>query len=262
MKKIILITVLFFSLPIYSEETREVSEIRAMLKQRTLFEENEIENFIVLIQKAKTSSLPEKILINKIKEGIARKAEYKVLYGVVSKKYDLLLLSKEMLSEQYAKMIHVKDSNYSINMLSELIEKGLNKEEYKYACSIALQNKMNMEETLRICETILLLKEEKIEYAFIKEVIETVMKKKPDMGYLEYITKIIIEAKKMNIKQDEIREIVINGINKGRNINSLRESVREAASYGDLEIRQENKEKKGEISEELKKRQNDDKRKR
>lgn len=251
----ILCFIIIFSKPVFSIETKEINELKESLKQNTGFNEKEIESLIALIESAQKDSLLYELLANRVKEGIARKVNFKAIFNVVNSKLQYLNTAKKIIKEQQG--LVSKDQNYSVQVLSELIEKGLNQEEFKTVCGMAVQNKMTMEETLHIGEALIKLREEKFSFEFCIEIIAAIISKKPKIDYVERVIKIIIQSKNTNIKQEEVKDIIIDGINRNLNTNFIEKSVNENAGHDEIDTI-ERKGKKGEINDEIRNKRNED----
>lgn len=248
----------------YGVADNRTLEIRHLLNSRTDFTEKQVENILDLLEKSEIEGLPVEILINRLKEGVARRSTFPVVLNVLTKKINSLQLAKKLLYEYLNMGIRVKDIKYSQQLLAELLERNLLAEEFEAMAKLGLSHNMKMEELLRVCESFVRNKEENFPLAWTMEIVSLAITKGMDSRAIEYISETIQWAmRERTLKIDEIKDIIVEGLNKNRSVIKIKGDLRETAGLdrvsGEKSSDRRKMEKKGEIRDELRRKWNKEK---
>jgi len=231
---------------------KKLAQVKNLLEERSTFTPAEIQSLLTLLNKASKEDLPLEFLINRLKEGIARKAEYQTVYNVLEEKIEKLKLAKGLTAECLAKGIKTKDVNYSQRVLGELLERGLTPNDFKDLANLAVLRKVYLEDLVKICEVLVELQERAIPLNYAKEIISTAMVKKMPREEIERTAHLLFEAERMHIPYEEAKNLITEGINKGRSSHRIKDDLEEMSSEEKEILRKKiTRPERREISEEL-----------
>ncbi len=230
------------------------NEIKKILEQKSNFTPEQIQTVLALLDSADKKGLPVEFLINRVKEGIARKVNFQSIIKVINQKIEKLELADSLLKDCVEKGIKVKNINYARQVLGELLERGLSEDDFKDLSNLAVLRKMDLEELTKVSEVLVELMERRIPLGYAKEVIALALIKKMNVKRIEKTAKLFLEAKMMHIRPEEAKEMIVEGINKGRSFRRMRDNIEEIAVSEEIERRRKIGEERREISEELKER--------
>lgn len=234
---------------------QELRETRRILEQKTNFSSKEIQIIIVLLDRANKRDLPVEFLVDRIKEGIARKASFQTIFKIITGKIEKMELADKLIEDCLNKGMKTKNIRYSRNILRVSLEKGLSVAEFRHLFNLGLLHGMKLEELVKTTKLFVELTGEKIPGEYVREVITLAMIKKLNVKRVHKTVRLFLEAKRMHIQTEEAREIIIEGISKGWNLRRMRENIREVTGFT-KGIRKNNiKEEKDIIKEELRKKE-------
>lgn len=243
----------------YSSAENQMNQIKQLLGSKTDFTEKQVENILDLLEKSDIGGLPVEILTNRIKEGVARKSDFPTLLEVLTKKVDSLKQAKELIYECLNKGFSVKDIKYSQQLLAELLERDLSSDDFRIIANLALLQNMKLDELVPVCEVLVRNKEENFPVEYSREIVSLAIVKGLDRKAIEYISETIQEVMRDNaLKPDEIKDIILGGLNKHRSVRKIQEAIRETAGGGKTGLEKSavrrGAETRGEIKDELKQR--------
>jgi len=243
----------------YSSAENQMNQIKQLLGSKTDFTEKQVENILDLLEKSDIGGLPVEILTNRIKEGVARKSDFPTLLEVLTKKVDSLKQAKELIYECLNKGFSVKDVKYSQQLLAELLERDLSSDDFRIIANLALLQNMKLDELVPVCEVLVRNKEENFPVEYSREIVSLAIVKGLDRKAIEYISETIQEVMRDNaLKPDEIKDIILGGLNKHRSVRKIQEAIRETAGGGKTGLEKSavrrGAETRGEIKDELKQR--------
>ncbi|MFH2070458.1 MAG: hypothetical protein ABIJ11_04525 [Elusimicrobiota bacterium] len=243
----------------YSSAENQMNQIKQLLGSKTDFTEKQVENILDLLEKSDIGGLPVEILTNRIKEGVARKSDFPTLLEVLTKKVDSLKQAKELIYECLNKGFSVKDIKYSQQLLAELLERDLSSDDFRIIANLALLQNMKLDELVPVCEVLVRNKEENFPVEYSREIVSLAIVKGLDRKAIEYISETIQEVMRGNaLKPDEIKDIILGGLNKHRSVRKIQEAIRETAGRGKTGLEKSavrrGAETRGEIKDELKQR--------
>jgi len=254
-KKIHLATLflfLFLGVICFAQE-EGMGEIKKLLEQNSNFSSEQIQTVLSLLDSANKKDLPVEFLVNRVKEGIARKANFEAIIKVINQKIEKLKLADELIKDCLDKGIKAKNLDYSRQVLGELLERGLSADDFKDLSNLAILRKMDLEELTEASEVLVKLIERGIPVEYAKEVVTLALIKKMDIKRMEKTANLFLEANIMRISLEETKEIIVEGINHGLSIRRIRENIEEVSFSEELRERTK-RERKREISEELRER--------
>lgn len=243
---------LFLGLICFAQEER-MAEIKKFLEQKSNFSSEQIQAVLSLLDTANEKDLPVEFLVNRVKEGIARKADFPAIVKVISHKIEKLKLADELIKDCLHKGMRVKRLDYSRQVLGELLERDLSPDDFKDLSNLVILRRMDLEELIEISEVLVKLIERGIPVEYAKEVVTLALTKKMDIKRMEKTANLFLEAKIMRVSPEEVKEIIVEGINQGLTTRRIRENIREVSVTEELKERARREEKR-EISEELRQR--------
>lgn len=206
----------------YSSAENQMNQIKQLLGSKTDFTEKQVENILDLLEKSDIGGLPVEILTNRIKEGVARKSDFPTLLEVLTKKVDSLKQAKELIYECLNKGFSVKDIKYSQQLLAELLERDLSSDDFRIIANLALLQNMKLDELVPVCEVLVRNKEENFPVEYSREIVSLAIVKGLDRKAIEYISETIQEVMRGNaLKPDEIKDIILGGLNKHRSVRKI-----------------------------------------
>jgi len=245
---------LFLSPDIFAQN--KLTETKQLLESKTGFTAQEISDILAIIESANRDGLPSEILINRLKEGIARKSSFQNLLEVLNRKTNSLKLAKELIRQCLDKGIKVENIKYSHQLTAELLERGLSEDDFKLLSNLVLMRRMKLDELVQICEIIVRHKEEQFPAGYSKEIVSLAITKKMNMREIQYIGEVVLEElRSKQLSSEEIRDIVVYGLNKNRSVTRIKEMLLETHGRGKISDEKltgrKYPEQKGEISDEL-----------
>jgi len=189
--------------------------------------ENETGSTAALIQAAEKEGLPIGVLFDKIKEGKARNASEEAIFKVVNKKYKYLHNAGALIRKTEKQGLKIKDWSYAVQVISELLEKGLAEAEYEEVAGICLRCKLTDKEVLMSIEAVTALKEEKFSFNFAKQILTVLAEKNRIKEQFERVSRMAIKAQRSGAGQEDIKEMLLDGINNGLNIGFIEKNIGE-----------------------------------
>jgi len=240
---------LFLGVICFAQEEGMV-EIKKLLEEKSNFSSEQIQTVLSLLDSANKKDLPVEFLVNRVKEGIARKANFQAIIKVINQKIEKLELADELIKNCLDKGMRVKRLDYSRQVLGELLERDLSADDFKDLSNLAILRKMDLEELTEISEVLVKLIERGIPVEYAKEVVTLALTKKIDIKRMEKTANLFLEAKIMRVSPEEVKEIIVEGINQGLSTRRIRENIKEVSFTEELKERIRREEKR-EISEEL-----------
>ncbi|MFQ5866842.1 MAG: hypothetical protein ACE5IT_02480 [bacterium] len=228
-------------------------EIKKLLEQNSNFSLEQIQTVFSLLDNANKKDLPVEFLVNRVKEGIARKANFQAIIKVINQKIEKLKLADGLIKDCLDKGIKVRNLDYSRQVLGELLERGLSADDFKDLSNLAILRKMDLDELTKVFQVLVELIERGIPVEYAKEVVTLALIKKMDIKRMEKTANLFLEAKIMHVSPEEVKEIIVEGINQGLTTRRIRENIEEVSLTEELRERIKREEKR-EISEELRER--------
>jgi len=235
MKKCFLLFILGLFLVTDISAQNKLTEIKQFLESKTDFTAQQVGDILSLVESANRDDLPSEILINRLKEGIARKSAYQTVLEVLTQKINSLKLAKGQISECLNKGIKVENIKYSHQLLAELLERGLSEDDFKLLSKLVLIRNMKLDELVQLCEIIVKHKEEQFPAEYSKEIVSLAITKKMNLRAIKYIGGIVLEElQSKRLSSEEIKDIVVYGLNKHRSITRIKETHGETAGRGKI----------------------------
>lgn len=199
------------------------------------FNDTELNSLISIFKDLEKSELPTDLLMNRIKEGIARKAKPEIIIKVVRQKKENLIQSKKLLIS-YKKKVKIKNTDYSIKILAELLGKKIEEKELNNLINIGVANEMSFEEIIPFAEIISNLKERNIPPDCANEVVTTAIVKNIPLDITNKLSDLFFEIPQQQLSFNEQREIIIDGILNKRSIYKIKREIIDTAKQRSKEI--------------------------
>lgn len=204
-KKFIILIFLFIYNFSYS-----VDNIRDILKTQTNFSEQQIANILNLIEQSINSdNIPYNLITLRVKEAVAKKAEYLVFYTTFIKKISYYKIAKVIIDEFYPK-ISKSDLEYAIQYLSDQIEQGILPYEIIQIFKVSKESNLTIKETCRFLSLIHYAKKNNLSPEVYIEIIKDGISTKKSYHIIkETLTKSKYEViEKELLKETKEKEII------------------------------------------------------
>ena len=159
-----------------------------------------------LYDDAVKNELPEKALNLRIMEATAKKVPYAAFAKVFTSKIEKLNSAKQIIGRKS------NDRAYHIQLLAELMDRGMTDDEFNEFSAIADIANKKFDDVLVYAQTYVLLLENEVNRPLAKEVVIRGMKLR--LMEVKLIPQLFIKAKEKNIPQKNVREIFITGVDK------------------------------------------------
>lgn len=224
-----------FSFSLSAEQKVESGKLREFLVQKGGYKTEEVNRLSALVESAGAENLPVEVLLSRINEGLARKVQAKILYEVVMKKKESLSAAGELIK----KIAELKDKDYAVTVISDTLDRGVKKEEISGIFELCAENKIKAVFALHYCEVLATVEEEGYKTETKREIIRALVRVKADKELAEYTQKAVMNAKAGNLDDEELREVLVAGIEKKRSIRTIENEIKERSGN----MRKEGKEK-------------------
>ena len=252
---------LIFLLPGYSLSDNRTADIKQLLESRTDWTEKQVEDILGFIEKSKGEGLPVEVLINRLKEGVARGSNYTAVLEVLTKKINSLKSAKELIykhTDRDAPVgVSAEDIKYSHQLLAELLGRGLAEQEFEEISGIGLSHGIKMDELVRLCEILITSRELGFPSEYMREIILLAVAKGMRIRAIEYLSETLQGVMRdKTLKPGEIKDIIVDGLNRNRSVVRIKRDIKETARLDGLagdrpSIRRKQETTRGEISETL-----------
>ncbi|MCX7911195.1 MAG: hypothetical protein N2505_06435 [Endomicrobia bacterium] len=196
-KKLLILILLFYSIALTNDEIKSI-----IYKQNNLNEEqkNSIINYAMYC--IDFEKIPENLILLRIKELIAKKANYLLIYTTLIIKASRYKVAKIIIDEYYQKLSK-KDIEYAIQYISDQIEKGVSLFPLIQTIKTSAIYNLNIYECLKFVSLLTFAKENKIDQDTSLEIILSGIATKKSF---QLIKETIIKSKNEMFEKEIIKE--------------------------------------------------------
>lgn len=205
---------------------KEISELEVFIKEKSKFNELNVIGLVEMIRNASGKDLPMEFIMNRVKEGIVKRAGYNVLSGVV-KNYIQDMSAAKIIVDKISEIKTQEDRNYYIRYIGELFNRGLKLKQWENITEASFVKKLNIKNIVGNAEVFVKLTEKDVSPQYAMDVIEKGIKNNYKFEGITRIGQVYIEAFKTCLSDEEIHDILIEGINKGAGVYNIIENIEE-----------------------------------
>jgi len=210
-----------------ASKEKPVDDIARFLKEKSSFTEEQINTLICRLREAEAENLPVSHLSNRIKEGVAKKREFSDILQVLDRKIAQFREARNLVEKFARKGMIIKEKQYSIHVLGELLEMGYPEDDFINLANIAILRKIKCEDILGMAKLQMELQRKEFPFSETREIITAAILKKMKPPSIKSILRLLRDAKIRGLDIEKVRKIVIEGIEKNNiqwiknNINTL-----------------------------------------
>ncbi len=223
---------LFLACAVFAREKKEekpkesiATELWEELAQKYKLKPEEVKALKELLRKASHDELPINRLIQRIREGVAKRVSYPKMHKAIIQEVGKLKEAKKLIKE-YIEKIPIQDEEYAIFYLSELLERGLMESEFILLSSTTTQKKPDLIYTLKQAEALVLLIEKGINRKIVQEIILQATKSNIKSQRTKEIVDLLIKAKNKDLSIRELKENVIKGLKENKDLEWFKEKLK------------------------------------
>lgn len=209
-----------------------IDRANRFIKTRSTFTNNERKVLTGRLEYAIWHGLPVESLINRITEGVAKRKRFSEVLLVVDKKIDQFQTAARLLEGLDIEGL-VEDREYSIHVLSEVLEMGYDEHDFGDLSGLCLLRRIRSEEILELVKLQIDLEREGVSLAESKQVITAAMIKRIRPYDIKGALAILKIAKAEDADFKHVKEIIMRGIEK-RDMSFIRDRLRNVVPEEDV----------------------------
>ncbi len=204
----------------------ELTELENLLRNKTGFSDSRVADLLELIEDASGKGLPVGLLINKVKEGVVKKAGYNAIADV-TRNYIVNISRARKIVNGFKNITSKADREYYTRYIGELFNRGLAVKQWDYFAEISTGRNLDIENIAGNAGVLVSLLERNIPLHYARDVMVKGIKSNYRLKEIERIGQLYIDALGTNLTYDEIRDVIVEGINRGSGFHQLSEDVNE-----------------------------------
>jgi len=203
-----LILVGTFAVPAYLYAAGGASgELESLLREKTAFSGAEIIRLVSLMENAEKKGLPSGILLNKIREGVARRVPYAVLESALAGKIDNLLGSEEIIKQLDLERTLKKAKEYHLQKTSELLSSGM-PAELPARLKRVSGGYLSGADILTLCDQVMGLVNLGVPYEYADSAVKLLAQHGLETGNIIKISGLLAEAGKLRLAYPEALDAI------------------------------------------------------
>ncbi len=214
-KTLLILTLLAISRSAESQPTnpRKLAELKTMIEQKSKFTRENTDRLLLQIENASKEGLPADFLMNRIMEGLTKRAKYSVIQKVINNHIDSLTRAREILNRSKQEFSKETREYYTL-YIGELLNRGLKKNEWAQVMDSYVKIGSGIEEASKTCGILVRLTERRIPRNHCLDVILQGIKNNYELKQLERIGQLYIDSLGTYLTSEEIKDILAHGIKK------------------------------------------------
>ncbi|MBI5206568.1 MAG: hypothetical protein HY934_02145 [Candidatus Firestonebacteria bacterium] len=198
----------------------EIMQIQQLKRLTNIGDSDEI---IRLIENASQQGLPIEGLLNKVKEGNAKRIEREKILNVLYNRKRLLLKAQELIERGEQRGLRVWDSNKkeSIESFAQSMDEGVDINDIENFMQQVINNNDDIQYLTRSSSAFAELLKVKISRSIIKDLITLAIEKRVDINAYSELVDFMIEAKQYDYPLQEVSDKLKQGMQNGQDLRSL-----------------------------------------
>lgn len=206
--------------------TTGLSQEYFSLLDKTNFTDSEKKELLTLFQDAEKEKIHLNLLLNKFKEGLAKKVNFITIYNVLKRRISYIKEIEQYLTSWHYKGFKIKNKEYILQVLLELTERGINKEVYERIFSAGYTKKKSLDETVKYCDLILKYYSDPIPVDSLTDIIVSCIENDISPKKSELFLYIFIDAQRNNLPVEMTKNLIIDGISQRRFIEDIKREIK------------------------------------
>ena len=185
----------------------DAAEVRGLL-DKGRFTPPQTQAALALLDRAERGGLPTSMLVNRIREGIARRAEPKAVLGVVEDRLQQLERADDVVRQCAASGIAVRDRERSLLTLADAFAQGVTPGDVLAILPAAAEGKRDVETIARAAETLGRLARKGFPPKDTRDVVSAAAAAWP-ADRLDDLVGLFLQADALRLAPDEAREVLL-----------------------------------------------------
>ena len=185
----------------------DAAEVRALL-EKGRFAPAQSQALLAVLDRADRQGLPVALLLNRVREGIARRADAKAVLGVVEDRFRQLERADEILKQCGQHGISVRDRERSLSTLADAFSLGVTPGDVQALLPAAAEAKRDIESVTRAAETLGRLARKGFPARDTREVVAAAMAVWPPER-MEDLVGLFLQADSLRLSPEEARDLLI-----------------------------------------------------
>lgn len=195
------------ALPVLAKPTVDEAEVRALL-EKGRFTPPQSQALLAFLDRADRQGLPVTMLVNRVREGVARRAEPKAVLGVVEDRLRQLERAEEVVQKCRQHGVAVRDRERALLTLADAFALGVAPGDVLALVPPAAEAKKDVEAVARAAETLGRLARKGFPPKDTRDVVAVAMAVWP-VERMEDLVGLFLQADALRLAPDETRDLLI-----------------------------------------------------
>ncbi len=188
---------------------------------------------LAALERADARGLPAQALANRIREGLARRAEPSAILGVLSARLADLERADDLARRCAREGITVRDRERSLLRLADSLSMGVTPADVAAVVPAAARASRSLEDVSRAAEVMGRLGGKGFPPADTREVLAAATAAGWTRGQMDGLVSVFLEAQRLEVARDKTRQMLVDGIREQKEPANLVDDVRRSASSSD-----------------------------
>jgi hypothetical protein len=224
----LILLVLVASGPVGGDATFDASDIRGHLESRG-FTPSQTQAALATIDRAKGHGLPASALVNRIREGIARRAQPSVILGVLTDRLADLERADELTRRCAKEGITVRDRDRSLMRLADSFSMGVTPGDVVTVVPAAARTGRDLETVSRAAEVMGRLGQRGFPPADTRDVLAAATGAGWTREQMDGLVDVYVEAQRLGVGRERMRQILVEGMRDRKEPSRLVEDLKGSA---------------------------------